>query len=199
MAGCHRHFGSPVKHKQPLSKSDLKVVIEKLGMSQSHDERLFLAILLTGSHGLMHLEELCFPDRIASVNYRKVSLCHTVSANELHYSFFLPGHKGDRFYEGNTIIIQNTNAITNPYPHFNLYLASHDCLHPFQPELWLREDGEVPTCGWFMRKLREFFPKDIGGQSMYARGATSLAEAGVAPPVIHAIGRWGSNFFQIYI
>ena len=49
--GCRRHFGSPVKHKHPLSKSDLKVVIEELGMSQSHDERLFLAILLTGFMG----------------------------------------------------------------------------------------------------------------------------------------------------
>ena len=119
--------------------------------------------------------------------------------NGLHYSFFLPGHKGDQFYKGNTIIIQNTNAITNPYPHFDSYLASRNRLHPFQPELWLWEDGEVPTRGWFMRKLRGFFPKDIGGQSMCAGGATSLAEAGVAPPVIQAIGRWASNSFQIYI
>jgi hypothetical protein len=199
MAGCRRRFGSPVKCKQPLSKTDLKVVIEKLGVSRSHDEKLFLAILLTGFHGLMRLGELCFPDRIASRNYRKISLRHTVIANRLHYSFFLPGHKGDRFFEGNTIIIQNTNASTNPYLHFISYLTSRDRLHPFQPELWLREDGEVPTRGWFMRKLRIFFPKDIGGQSMRAGGATSLAEAGVAPPVIQAISRWASNSFQIYI
>jgi hypothetical protein len=120
MAGCHCCFGSPVKCKHLLSKCDLKVVIEMLGMSQSHDERLFLAILLTSFHGLMCLGELCFPDRIASRNYGKVSLCHTVNANGLHYSFFLPGHKGDCFYEGNTIIIQSTNAITNSYPSLQL-------------------------------------------------------------------------------
>jgi hypothetical protein len=189
MVGCHCHFGSPVKCKHPLSKSDLKVVIEKLGMLQSHDERLFLAILLTSFHGLMCIGEL-FPDRIASRNYRKVSLCHTVNANGLHYLFFLPGYKGDCFYEGNTIIIQNTNAITNPYPHFNSYLALCDHLHPFQPELLLQEDGEVPTHGWFMGKLRGFFLKDIGGQSMHAGGATSLA-----PPVIQAISQRASNSF----
>jgi hypothetical protein len=199
VAGCRRRFGSPIKRKQPLSKSDLKVVIEKLGMSPLHDEKLFLAILLTGFHGLMRLGELCFPDRVASRNYKKVSLRHTVILNGSHYSFFLPRHKGDRFYEGNTIIIQNTNSATNPYTHFNSYLASRDRLHPFQPELWLRKNGDVPTRGWFMRKLKKFFPQNIGGQSMRAGGATSLAEAGVAPPVIQAIGRWASNSFQIYI
>lgn len=50
-----------------------------------------------------------------------------------------------------------------------------------------------------MWKLRKIFPKDIRGQSMRAGGATSLAEAGVAPPVIQAIGWWASNSFQIYI
>ena len=66
MAGCRRHFGSPVKRKRPLSKSDLRVVIEKLGSSQRHDDKLFVAILLTGFHGLLRLGELCFPDRVAS-------------------------------------------------------------------------------------------------------------------------------------
>jgi hypothetical protein len=34
---------------------------------------------------------------------------------------------------------------------------------------------------------------------MRTGGATSLAEAGVAPSVIQAIGRWASITFQIYI
>ncbi|KAF8239838.1 hypothetical protein L208DRAFT_1385452 [Tricholoma matsutake] len=168
MAGCRRRFGSPIKCKQPLSKSDLKVVIEKLGVLHSHDERLFLMILLTGCHGLMRLGELCFPNRIASRNYRKISLRHTVIANGLHYSFFLPGHKGDRFFEGNTIIIQHTNATTNPYLHFILYLASHDHLHPFQPELWLREDGEVPTRN-FSQRTSEVSLCMLGGPHLSLR------------------------------
>lgn len=61
VAGCHCCFGSPIKHKRPLSRSDLEVVIEKLGMLQSHDNKLFLAMLLTGFHGLMRLGELSFP------------------------------------------------------------------------------------------------------------------------------------------
>ncbi|KAF8240229.1 hypothetical protein L208DRAFT_809240 [Tricholoma matsutake] len=173
MAGCRCRFGSPVKCKQPLSKSDLKVMIEKLGVSHSHDEKLFLTILLTGCHGLMRLGELCFPDRIASRNYRKISLHHTVIANGLHYSFFLLGHKGDCFFEGNTIIIQCTNATTNPYLHFISYLASCDHLHPFQPELWLQEDGEVPTScgssGKFSQRTSEVSLCMLGGPHLSLR------------------------------
>jgi hypothetical protein len=33
VAGCHQCFRSPVKHKQPLLKSDLRVIIEKLNAS----------------------------------------------------------------------------------------------------------------------------------------------------------------------
>ena len=34
---------------------------------------------------------------------------------------------------------------------------------------------------------------------MCAGGATSLAEAGVPPNIIQAIGQWASDTFQIYI
>lgn len=40
-----------------------------------------------------------------------------------------------------------------------------------------------------MRRLRQFFDNDVGGQSMRAGGATSLAENGVAPHIIQGIGR----------
>jgi len=47
--------------------------------------------------------------------------------------------------------------------------------------------------------MRLFFATDIGGQSMRAGGATSLAEHGVPPSLIQAIGRWSSDAFLIYI
>lgn len=37
------------------------------------------------------------------------------------------------------------------------------------------------------------------GLSMQAGGATSLAEHGVAPPLIQAMGRWSSETFKIYV
>lgn len=74
--GCHHHFGSPIKCKQPLSRSDLQVVIEKLSTSQLHDNILFLTLLLTGFHGLLWLRELSFPDRI---HHRITRKCHFIT------------------------------------------------------------------------------------------------------------------------
>jgi len=199
LAGCRRRFGTTIRRKRPLSTDDLITVLSQLQSAPHHDEKLFLAILFTGFHGLFRLGELTFPDRVASRDYRKIMLRHTVDITQTTYSLLLPGHKADRFFEGNIVIIQKTNLPTNPHNIFTTYISSRDTLHPFKPELWLRTSGTVPTRSWFIRKLRRFFPSDIAGQSMRAGGATSLAEAGVPPHIIQATGRWASNTFHIYI
>jgi hypothetical protein len=50
-----------------------------------------------------------------------------------------------------------------------------------------------------MTRLRSYFNRDVGGQSMRAGGATSLAENGVPPTIIQLMGRWSSDAFLIYI
>jgi hypothetical protein len=65
--------------------------------------------------------------------------------------------------------------------------------------LWLTSNGTVPTRSFFIRRLRSLFDASISGHSMRAGGATSLAESGVAPNVIQAIGRWQSDSWQIYV
>ena len=158
-------------------------------------------MIITGFYALLRLAEMAFPDNLKIQNYKKVTLRHTVDISPTSYSFLLPGHKADRFFEGNTIIIQKDTEYPQNDPHkiFTRYMSSRDSLHPFKPELWLRQSGKVPTRSWFMRQLRKFFPKNIGGASMRAGGATALAETGVAPHIIQAIGRWASPAFQIYI
>ncbi|KAF8145169.1 hypothetical protein K438DRAFT_2099940, partial [Mycena galopus ATCC 62051] len=79
------------------------------------------------------------------------------------------------------------------------YLALRDAHFPHHPALFVREDSSIPTCSWFLGRLHEFFDKDITGHSLRAGGATSLAEAGVAPEKIQAIGRWALNTFHIYM
>ena len=199
MTGCQCHFGTPVKCKRPLSTDDLKTVISAIGTSAKHDDELFLAMLLTRFHGLMCLGELTFPDSVAHCNYRKVILWHNVDVTTKSYSFLLPGHKADCIYEENLVIIEQTALPTSPQTFFTSYLTSQDHFHPLKPELWLRESGIVPTHSWFIKQLHNFSPSDIAGQSMHAGGATSLAEAGVPPNIIQAIGQWASNTFQIYI
>ena len=199
MAGCLRRFGTPTKRKSPFSHADLQHVLDSLPPTPSHDDRLFCALLFTGFHALMRLGELVFPDKRALRNYRKISLRHTVSVLPHQYSFFLPSHKGDRTFEGNSIVVQKLGTPTDPYAPFLTYLESRDALFPLHPELWLTSQGTVPTRHWFLSRLRVLFPREYAGHSIRSGGATSLAEAGVELSIIQAIGRWSSPAFRIYI
>jgi len=199
MTGCMRRFGSAVDRKSPLSHANLLFVLDSMVSAPSHDELLFAAIILTAFYALMRLGELVFPDKRDHRNYRKLSLRHSVSVLPSQYSFFLPYHKGDRFFEGNTIVVQKNETPTNPYHHFLAYLASRDSRFPLHPELWLTSRGSVPTRHWFISRLRTFFPKNIAGHSLRSGGATSLAEGGADLDTIQAVGRWSSNAFRIYI
>ena len=199
IAGCMRRFGTPVKRKAPLSHANLLHVIDSMVSVPSHDDLLFLALILTGFHALMRLGELVFPDKRALRNYRKISLRHSVCIKPDQYSFFLPSHKGDRFFEGNIILIQKLTTPTDPYSRFLAYLTSRDDRFPLHPELWLTSRGAVPTRNWFITRLRKLFPREVAGQSIRSGGATSLAEAGADLATIQAVGRWSSEAFKIYI
>lgn len=153
MAGCMRRFGTPVKRKVPLSHANLLHILDSMVSAPSHDDLLFSMLILTGFHALMRLGELVFPDKKALRNYCKISLHHSISIQPTQFSFFLPSHKGDHTFEGNTILIQKLTMPTDPYTPFVTYLNSHDCCFPIHPELWLTSRGSVPTCHWFMSHL----------------------------------------------
>jgi len=97
------------------------------------------------------------------------------------YEFLLPGHKADRFFKGKKIIIIGDQFGHQPLTHFTWYLNSHDNIHPVSSALWFTEEGRVPTRFFFMMRLQSVFDCDITGQSMWAGGATNLAEHGIPP------------------
>jgi hypothetical protein len=147
----------------------------------------------------MRLGELTWPDDGELRDPRKLTTRNSVVLDESTLRFFLPGHKADRFFEGNTIILCTNPFPCDPLKLFRAYLRSRDPLFPLSSPLWLRSNGAVPTRTFFISRLRHFFTTDVGGQSMRAGGATSLAENGVAPHIIQGIGRWASSAWQIYI
>jgi hypothetical protein len=160
--------------------------------------RLFLSQLLSGFHGLLRLGELVWPDQTAHCSYRKLSSRTSVQWYPGGYSFLLPTSKTDRVFEGNRIIICS-QIPPDPYPPFVDYLRSRDVLFPHRAELWLREDGSVPTHAWFLHQLQSYFPNDTAGQSLRAGGATNLASRGFPPDIIMQIGRWLSNDWRKYV
>jgi hypothetical protein len=115
------------------------------------------------------------------------------------YSFFLPGHKGDCVFSGNTVIIPKNTGHHDPHHYFLSYLASCDKKFPLVSPLWLRENGATPICSWFTRRLYCFFNFSVGGHSMHAEGATLLAELRTPPHLIQAIERWKPHAFEACI
>ena len=200
MKGCLRLKSSPVKRKRALTFDDLQKVLNELTNSALHDDLLFKAMLITGFFALMRLGELTFPDETRLRNWKKLTKRSSVQVSADQYEFLLPAHKADPFFEGNRIIIKKVPySAIDPLSIFRDYLNSRDERFPLFSPLWVLHDGSVPTCKFFITRLRHFFDRDIAGQSMRAGGATSLAEHGVAPNIIQFMGRWSSDAFLIYI
>jgi hypothetical protein len=198
LKGAMRRHGTPIHRKTPLSIEDLKVIYDDLKTSSEHDDILFLAQLLVGFHTLLRLAELCFPDRLATRDFSKISLRSSVQWLPNAVSIWLPSHKSDPIFEGSHLIIQKVHTSPDPHLAFTNYLRARDQLFPFNPELWLRVDGKVPTRSWFIKCLAHYFPKNIARQSLRSGGATNLAINGVSPPLIQAAGRWSSEAFRAY-
>jgi len=72
LRGCMKMKSKPTKRKQPLSIADLCNVINHYQVP-SHDDLLFLAMLLTGFCALMRLGELSFPNDTSIRDWRKVT------------------------------------------------------------------------------------------------------------------------------
>ncbi|KJA29285.1 hypothetical protein HYPSUDRAFT_1076184, partial [Hypholoma sublateritium FD-334 SS-4] len=96
LEGCLRLKSVPVSRKRPLSLDDLQIVLSHFHQNPSHDDLLFISMLLTGFFALMRLGELTFADNPRLRNWRKVSRRSTVTFNDIQYSFHLPSHKADR-------------------------------------------------------------------------------------------------------
>jgi hypothetical protein len=199
LQGCKKDRATNKRRKRALTRAELRHVVSERSNIQDHDVCLWIAILCTAFHGLLRLGELVDSDNPKLRNPRKTiqrrSLRHLTCA----ISFSLPGHKADRFFEGNTVLLNHLDASDDPVVAINRYLHTRDHMFPFNPELWIKADGNPPTRSWFLHRLRRLFPGDIGGHSLRSGGATALAETGTPPHLIQAAGRWSSDAFQIYI
>ncbi|KAF8328814.1 uncharacterized protein EI90DRAFT_2883132, partial [Cantharellus anzutake] len=196
LSGCMKLHNTPTTCKRPLMEDDLILIQNSLPQSPAHDDKLFIAMVLTGWHCLMRLGELVDPDSTALRNFQKTILyprdqlpVHPkLRFNKTpcpHISFILPMHKADHLFEGSTIVLEGRNNQLDPLSTFTQYLISRDHDFPHLPELWLTAKGTVPTCSWFLKQLYAVFPNDnISRHSLRSGGATALALAGMPLPRI---------------
>ena len=194
-----RRFSQPVRQKIPLTRDDLCHVHDALPQPLAHDNLLFLSLLFTGFFGLLRLGELVQSDSSSLRSSLKSSWRHSVVLSSSSYQFSIPRSKSDTRFEGDLIVIQTSRLHPDPLGLFVSYLASRDAQFPLFPYLWLKADRSAPRRSWFLHRLHSFFPRAVGGHSMRAGSATSLAAAGVPSSQIQAIGRWNSAAFERYI
>jgi hypothetical protein len=204
LKGCLKMLAKPVKRKEPLTMNDLRFVETRFRHTKDHNDFLFVALLVTGVHGLLRLGEMTFPDNSSVREWRKVTRRSSLVILSHQYSFLMPASKTDRSYEGNKVIISAFNPSDSappfdPLPSFSRYLISRDSLFPASSPLWLTSEGRVPTRSFFMSRFYNLFSKSYGGASMRAGGATHLAISNTSPEVIRAMGRWSSEAWEIYI
>jgi len=194
LKGVKRLHNRPVRRKDPLATSDLARVVGSYS-SPSHDDLLFISILLTGFFSLQRLGELVQLDKLSLRDSRKAALRSSVCFCWDLFEYILPASKADAFFDGNKIVVLREPAGPDPFHAFARYIGSRDALPhcTFVPFLWIRANGTIPTRAWFMARLRLFFPPSISGHSLRAGGATSLALAGVPENRIQAMGRWSSD------
>ena len=197
LQGAKWHYSVPTSCKLPLTSTNILTIFNTHSPTLTHD-LLFTVQIATGMDCLMQLSELTLPDSVPLHDYCKVSMCHLVEFLPQGISFWLPGHKSNKFFEGNHLIIHKGGS-PDIYVHFSSYHASCDTQFPLCPELWLWADGTLPTQMWFISQLCHFFPSSITGQSMHAGGATALAEAGITPNLIQTAGHWTSDTFTCYV
>ena len=105
LKGVKCHFGWATTHKLPLATNNLDTVYYALGDHAQDDDILFATQLFTRFKNLLCLGELCWPDKLTLLDYRTVTMHHTVEVFDNYIGLFLPAHKGDAFFEGNCIII----------------------------------------------------------------------------------------------
>lgn len=199
LAGCKKLYNTPIVRKRPLLPSE----VEKAGLiyasRHTHDDLLFISMLLCGFFGLLRLGELVYPNDASLDCPRKMSQRNSLTMSPTQISFRLPYHKADRFYRGNIISIFPNPTPANPVVITEQYVASRDNLFTHSTDLWIRSDGSRPRRNWFMSRLRQLCGPSVGGHSIRAGGATALAELGVPLHLIQATGRWSSEAFRIYI
>ncbi|KAJ7813944.1 hypothetical protein B0H14DRAFT_3477459 [Mycena olivaceomarginata] len=124
--GARFLFGKGTKRKRPLSTTDLRTVEHAVQAQTtiSHDDKLFVGMLFSGFDGLLRLGELSWPDIVALRNWKKVIRRSSVKLTDSSFGFFLPGHKADKFFEGNQIIITSrADPELNTPAKFRRYLT----------------------------------------------------------------------------
>lgn len=200
LAGAKKRFGTDTTRKDPLAIEDIVRVAESF-TNPSHDDLLFLAMLLCAFYGVHRLGELVDHDRPelrdSNKNIKRASV--KFFENNDCISYWLPQHKADALFAGSEVVIRKFHDDYDPVPLIRRYISSRDSRFPLHFQLFLTSAGRQPTRTWFMSRFRRHFTGNVSGHSPRSGAATFLAMLGRARELIQRMGRWKSDAFEMYV
>ncbi|KAJ2971042.1 hypothetical protein NUW54_g12595 [Trametes sanguinea] len=198
LKGCIRLFNTPPNRKLPLSVENVLNLLQHFPPS-CYENYLFRAILVCGFFGLHRLGELVVSDNRQLHDSRKVIKRSSIRVFDDNFSYVLPTHKAQPYFQGHHVLISADHPDVNPVIIFKEYLDRRDARFRFHSALWITTDGKHPSRAWFLARLRHVLPPTYAGHSLRAGGATYFAARGWSDDRIQALGRWSSEAYRIYI
>ncbi|XP_006463340.1 hypothetical protein AGABI2DRAFT_179719 [Agaricus bisporus var. bisporus H97] len=175
--GTKKMIENPVRRKQPITFSQLEDVAGIYNNeSNSYDDRLFLALFVTGFFGLMRVGELTDPNDPLLINRRKTIRRDSLVLTDDSASFILPASKTGKTFTKKRVSVQSNGSTSDPVAAITTYVRLRD--QQFQDSLWLwvTSDGVPPSRRWFLSRFHIHFETHREGHSMRAGGATLLAQ-----------------------
>ncbi|EJD41935.1 hypothetical protein AURDEDRAFT_18234, partial [Auricularia subglabra TFB-10046 SS5] len=126
-------------------------------------------ILFVGFNALLRLGELVWPDSDVIADNRKcIPFPSLAWRDDLapagggleQFSFTLPAHKDNRFFEGDTVVVTDRPDAANALPMMPCYVSARQAGARFRlhPALFVPADGSVPRRSWFIHYIRSNFP-----------------------------------------
>ncbi|EGG02381.1 uncharacterized protein MELLADRAFT_91460 [Melampsora larici-populina 98AG31] len=167
MKACIKEYSKPVVRKNPLSLNQIELV--KSNSGNSHNDKLFLALLGIGFGGLHQLGELTVPDSEFLLDAKKIILRSSLqfSSCKKFIQYHLPYSKCDSTFIGAPIIIQSfENTSACPVLLLKSYLCSRDTLFMAASELFITSSGCSPSRKWFLSRFHQHFNKSFLGHSL---------------------------------
>ena len=173
--GAKKLRADPVRRKLPLRAQHLQFFYQRWLSSQKYDNLLFITILSCCFYALHRSGELLVPNSRILRDFRKLIKHDTLHFSAGRVGYRLPYHKGDPFFAG-TDILHTTQDIANPVYLLHTYTILRDKTHGIKAPLFIRENGSLPTRGWFETKFRSILGREYGLHSAQAGGTTFLQD-----------------------
>ncbi|KAL1698142.1 hypothetical protein EV121DRAFT_297515 [Schizophyllum commune] len=108
LAGCKKLYGSVERRKRALTREELRALHPAYLSSTNHDDVLFWPYFL----------QVSTPSCTSASS--KIIMRPSVPITPSAFDFYLPGHKADRLFKGNPILLEKLDDLDDPYAAFNV-------------------------------------------------------------------------------